>query len=71
MGGECGMYGKRNCVLVEKPEGKTLLGRLHIGGKVILKWMGWYELDSSGSGQCEVAGSCKPGFLTKGWEFLS
>ena len=44
---------------------------LYIDGKIILKWTGWHELDSCGSGECEVAGSCEPGFLTKGWEILN
>ena len=43
----------------------------YIDGRIILKWMGWHEWDSSGSGKCEVASSCEPGFLTKGSEFLN
>jgi len=27
MGRACGMHEKSNCVMMEKPEGKTLLGR--------------------------------------------
>ena len=72
MGGACGMYEKSNCVMVEKPEGKTHSWEdLYIDGRIILKWMGWHELDSSGSGECEVAGSCESGFLTEGWEILN
>jgi len=36
-----------------------------IDRRMILKWMGWDELGSPGSGQCKMAGSCETGFLKK------
>ena len=58
MGGECSTYGENKCVysvLVRKPEGKGLLGRTRIDGRIILRWIVMkrdvgYELDRSGSG---------------------
>jgi hypothetical protein len=34
---------------------------LYVGGMIILKWIGWYGLDSSGLGEGPVAGSCEHG----------
>jgi hypothetical protein len=39
--------------------------------RMTLKWMGGHELNSSCQGKCKMAGSCKTGILTKGWEFLN
>jgi hypothetical protein len=49
---------------VGKPEGKRPLGRSRLSSKIILRRIlenriGWYGLDSSGSGQGPVEGSCE------------
>jgi hypothetical protein len=65
--------------LVGKPEGKNSLGRIRRSweDKTILdiRQIGWgYGLDSSGTGQRPVAGSCEHGNKHSGsikcWEFL-
>jgi hypothetical protein len=64
MGGACSTYGERRGVyrdLVGKPEGKRPLGRLRRRweGNTKLSGMCVYGLDRSGSGEGQVAGSCK------------
>jgi hypothetical protein len=49
---------------LEKPERSRSLEDLFVGGSIILKWIyrkrGW-GLDSSDSGECQVAASCEHG----------
>jgi len=69
MGGACSTYRARRGayrVLVGKPEGKNHLKDPGVDGTMMLrwnftKWEGGHELDWSGSGQGQVAGSCKRG----------
>jgi hypothetical protein len=81
MGRACSTKGeKRNAyrVLVGEPEGKRQLGTLGRSWmdniKLILNRMGWYGLDSSGSGYGPVEGSCEPCNESAGsrerWEIL-
>jgi hypothetical protein len=53
-------------ILVGRPEGRNHLEDRGVDGRIILKWIfkkwdGGHGLDSYGSGQGQVAGSCECG----------